>query len=210
MTRATAEQLILTENQHARSRHEHVEISHAMWDHNVVPAHDGIRLAEMEEHLDLDLQYNVETSVRHLREIDIIVGTAPPGPDFYAISESLDEIVLGRVDEVAEADSESIIDHMHDDDPVSDDGTPVIADGSGATIRGVLAEEFDIIPEAVEDYLRHGDQVEKLNEAVDAIREADGVEARDDYGKIIFRRGAFRYTLTPYAVDLYEAEEEED
>lgn len=206
MTREHAERYILTENRRTLSSEDQVDISHAMWDEDITPTHDGIKSADIEDRLDLDLEYNVDTSIDHLEEADMVEGTAPDGPDFYAISERLDDIVNGEVDEVAEEDIELVIGHMQEDDPVSGDGTTAIADGGGATVRGVLSDEFDVVPDAMEDFLRDGDQFEKLNQAVDAIRDHDGVEARDDYGKIVIRRGAFRYTLTPHAVDLYTRE----
>lgn len=204
MTREHVRRRILTENRQTLSREDQVHISHGMWDEDIVPAHNGLRLDEIEDELDLDLEYNVDTSISHLEEIDIVEGTAPAGPEYYAISERLDEIVLGRVDEVAGEDVEAVIDHMQDDDPVGEEDTPAIADGGGVTVRGVLSDTFDVVPDALEGYLREGDQVEKLNRAVRAIREHDDLNACDDYGEILFRRGAYRYCLTPLAVDLYE------
>ena len=129
----------------------------------------------------------------------------PPGSSGYAISERRDEIVNGRVDETAEEDIKNLIDHIQDDDPASGGDTPAVADGSGVTLRSVVAETFDLSPDGVERFLRRGDQVAKLNRAVDAIEESPEVEKRDTYGRIVFRNAAYRYRLTEKAVKLVEA-----
>ena len=208
MTKEHAEETILNENRHTNSREDQVAISHGFWDEGILSHRDGLRMDAIEDRLDLDLDYNVGTSVGHLEEISMIEATTPSGPDYYVISERLDEIINGRVDEGATEDMEGVIKHMQDDDPLDDEGTRAVADGAGVTIRSVLASEFDVVPDALEDYLREGDQVEKLNDAVQAIRNHDGLEERDSYGEIIFRRGAYRYRQTSRAVDLYEREED--
>lgn len=109
---------------------------------------------------------------------------------------------LADVEESISSDEETIPDMLLFDalpvDPEAGEGV------SGATVRGVLSDTFDVLPDALEGYLREGDQVDKLNRAVRAIRDHDDLEARDDYGEILFRRGAYRYRLTPTAVDLYQ------
>lgn len=180
-----------------------------MWDQNIGPQHDGLKRTEIEERLDLDLEYNVKTSLHHLEEIEAIDGVTPDGPEYYAISERLDEIVLGRVDEVASADIEALIEHIQDDDSTGDDETPAVADGGGPSLRSVVADEFDIVLDALEEYLRQGDQVEKLNMAVDAIEDHETVEKRDTYDRIIFRRGAHRYRLSTDQVERYQRENED-
>lgn len=84
-----------------------------------------------------------------------------------------------------------------------------MADGAGITVRTVVANEFDVMPEAVEQYLRKGDQVDKLNDAIEAIEDHDDIETRDNYGKIGFRNVAYRYRLTEKAVGLVEQDEHE-
>lgn len=204
MTRAYAERYIREENDITRSLDDQVALSDGMWDQNILPQHDGLRLDEMEDELGLDLNHRVRTVVDNLVEIDVLEGSTPPGPEYYAISERLDEIILGRVDDVATEEIEAIIDHIHDDDPTEGDESTAIADGAGATLRGLLADEFGVVPDAIEEYLRRGDQVQKLNHAVDAIEDAETLDTRDTYEGIIFRRGGYRYTLTQEQVARYE------
>ena len=208
MSKQHAERYIRVQKQNTRSVDEQVQISHAMWESGTGPDADGIKKDDLEDKLQLDLDFNIETSIRHLTEIDALEGNAPSGPDFYAISESRDEIVLGRTDEVAVDDIGSIIEHVQDNDPPREGDEVAVTDGGEPTLRGILADEFDIIPTAVEQYLQGGDHVEKLNAAVEAIEDSDTVAARDDYGKIIFRRGAYRYRLTEEQANRYEQERE--
>lgn len=206
MTEEHAERYIRTEKRDTLSVGDQVKISHAMWDQNIGPNDDGLREDEIEDGLDLDLDYNVGTSLDHLVEIDVIEEVVPAGPDFYAISERLDDVVNGRVDEVAAEDIEALIDHMQDDDPPEEEETTAVADGGRMTIRRLLAEEFDVLPDTIEHFLRRGDQVEKLNTAVEAISEHEELDKRGDYDEITFRRGAHRYRLTEEQVARYERE----
>lgn len=68
-----------------------------------------------------------------------------------------------------------------------------VADGSGITLRTVIAETFDLSPDGVERILRRGDQVAKLNRFADAIAKSPEVDKRDTYGRIVFRYAAYRY-----------------
>lgn len=208
MSKQHAERYIRVQKQNTRSVDEQVQISHSMWDSGIGPDADGIKKDDLVDELQVELDFNIETSIRHLTEIDDLEGNAPSGPDFYAISESRDEIVLGRTDEVAVDDIDSIIEHVQDNDSPREGDEAAVTDGGEPTLRGILADEFDIIPTAVEQYLRVGDHVEKLNAAVEAIEDSDTVAARDDYGKIIFRRGAIRYRLTEEQVNRYNRESE--
>jgi hypothetical protein len=177
-----------------------------MWGSDIGPHHDGLKEDEFKHRLDLDLDYTLGTSLGHLVEIDAVEEVRPDGPDFYAISERLDEIILGRVDEVAATDVEALIKHMHDDDPPESEDQSAVADGARVTIRSALADEFDVLPTGVEQFLRSGDQVDKLNTAIERISDTEDIEPRDDYGKITFRRGAIRYRLTADHVSRYDRE----
>lgn len=199
------ERFIRAEKRNARSTDEQVNIALAMADQGIGPAHEGIVRSQIEDELGLDLHYNAGTSLGHLVEIELIEEFTPPGPTTFVISQRLDEIILGRVEETAAEDIELLIDHMQDDDPADADDTVAVADGSGTTVRRVLSNRFDIVPDAVEQYLRTGDQVEKLNASIDALEEHDDAEVGDDYDRIIFRNVAYRYRLTERAVSLLEA-----
>lgn len=188
---------------------EQVEIAHAMWDAGIEPNHDGLKLKEIEDTLDLELEYNVDTSVKtHLTEIDLVEEFLPPGNDTLVIAEWRDEgegVVNGNVDEAVDEGIENLIDHIEEDDPASDEDTPAVADGGRVTLRQVVADRFDIrIPETVEEFLRDGDRLEKLNAAVEAIEENDEMSKRDDYGEISIINMPYRYRLTEWAVEQYE------
>lgn len=66
-----------------------------------------------------------------------------------------------------------------------------------------FAEALDIDPDDVKDYLRNGDLVRNLREAVRAIEEHPVVSSRGDYGMILFRNEAYRYRLSPQAANLF-------
>lgn len=209
MTKADLERYIRAHKSRTDSIDEQILIAHAMWDGNLDPGHDGVKRADLEDELGLDLEYNVGTSLGHLEEIDVVEEFLPPGPSGYAISERLDDIVNGEADDVAETDIELVIQHIQDDDPVTDDETSAVADGAGVTVRAVVADAFDVMPEAIEQYLRQGDPVDKLNDAIDAIEDHDDVEVRDDYGRIVFRNAGYRYRLTEKAIGFIELDEDE-
>lgn len=192
------------------STDEQVDISHGMWDDDIGPAHDGLKRTEIEDELDLDLDYNAGTSLDHLVEIDMVEEFRRPGPDTLVIATWLDDgVINGDVEDTAVEGVEALIDHMQDQDMPDEGSPPVAADGAGTTIRTAVADCFDLEPEAVEDHLRTGDPVDKLNDAVEAIEDEDNdLETRDDYGSIIFVRPAYRYRLTGQAVRLYEREDD--
>ncbi len=185
---------------------DQIAISHEMVANGIGPDHDGLKADDLEGELGLDLNYGVRTSLSHLEDLGLVEEINPPGPDYFAIAEWMDdgegEIVNGKVDEAAEEGIDALISDINPFTP-SDDGAATAADG-GLTIRSVLAQEFDLVPEAVEDFLEStADPVETLNDAVDAIKESDDVEIDENYGKIAFIRMPFQYRLTSDAVRLY-------
>lgn len=206
MTKEELNRFIRSEKRKTHSVDEQVLIARSMYEQGLGPLHDGVKRGDLEDDLGLNLNYNTGTSLDHLEEIGVAEGTLPPGPTGYAISERLDDIVNGKVDETAEGDIENLIGHIQDDDPTPGGDASAVADGSGVTIRRVVANTFDLAPEGVEDYLRHGDQVKKLNKAIDAIEDSPEINKRDDYGRIVFRNTAYRYRLTEKAVELVESE----
>lgn len=208
MTREHAEREIRSNKRRTLSVDEQVTLSHTLWDNDIGPEHNGLRRGEIVDRFDLDLEYDPKTSLDHLRDLDMVEAFFPPGPRNLAIAEWMGddgEIVNGEVDEAAEEGIESLVDHIQDTDVHGEGGSPAVADGAGTTLRHVVADEFDLELPAVEEHL-HGaaDQVEALNDAVDAIEESDAWDPRDDYGKINFVHTAYRYRLTPKAVRLYQ------
>lgn len=206
MTTKDMENRIRSEKADAHSVKEQIEIAHAMWGHGIAPTHDGLKRVDVEDELGLDLNYNVRTSLKHLAEIGVVEEFAPPGPDTLVIADWRDDgVVNGEVDEAATQGVEALIRHMQDDDPVDEGDTSAVADGVGKTIRSVVSKRFDYSPGKLETFLRQGDQVDKLTEAVKAIKEDDDLSKRDDYDEIVFINMPYRYRLTPRAVTLYRA-----
>lgn len=212
MTKAHVERYIRTEKNRVKNTDELVEISHGVWDHDYGPASDGIPYKEAEEKLGLDLVGGTRRSFEHLVDIDMLEKmNKPKSPNRYTVADwrkGNDAFVMGEVPEAAQQGIENLIEHIHDDDPASGDDSPVVADGSGATVRGIVASEFNVMAETIEGTLREGDPVDRLNDAVEAIEEADDVEPRDDYGEIRFINPPKHYRLTERAVELYETEKE--
>lgn len=197
------------EKGNTRSVEEQVTIAHAMWDHNLTPGNDGIKRNEVEEQLDLDLDYSPRTSLQHLVEAGIVAEFQRPGPNTYVIADwKEDGIVNGEVEDAAEEGIVALLDHIEDNDPVEGDDTPAVADGGVGVVRQVVSEAFDYEPQKVEEHLTTGDPVDKLNDAVEAIQEHEEISTRDDYGEILFLRPANRYRLSGQAVELYNQEDD--
>lgn len=197
---------------------DQVTVAKAFYNARISPDEEGIKRTELVSSLDIDIEYQPRTVLNHLVDAGVLAQTAPPGPDVFAISERLDEIVNGHVTEEAEANLEALIAHIDDElevtalseDAAERDGpqtqvsapSVAIADGAGRTIRSILATEFSLEPEQVTDFLRSGDPVDRLNTAVGAIKSSEEVRKSEDYGRIVFVRPAYRYRLTEQAMDL--------
>jgi len=165
--------------------------------------HEGDGKADSGKNISLD--FSLRTCVEHLREIDVIERRKPPGPDVFVVGERIDEIINERVEEYAEEEIESLIRHMdgeieriqkirlNPDD--SNEQTVAMTDGSGKTIRQVLAQKFGVPSEDIEEYLREGNKISKLNEAVQAIKEDDDLESGEEYGEILFLAQPHQYGL---------------
>ena len=155
MAKRHAKDYIQREKRNTHSVDDQVSIAHAMWDHEKLPGEHGVKRSDLEDELRLNLDYNVKTCLRHLEEIDVVEEYREPGPDTYVIADWHDEtFIMGMVDEAAEEGIESLIDHVQDEDPVSSDDTPAVADGAGITLRQVVAEQFDLQSDALEQHLR--------------------------------------------------------
>jgi hypothetical protein len=204
---------------HTHSLEDQITVAKAFYRSDVGPDHEGLKRTEVAEQLDVDVQYQLRTILPHLVEIDILEEIEPAGPDVFAISERVDEIVNGQVGEEAEKNLEALIEHIDDELQTvqleedaaewSEQGTHVtspsvaLADGAGRTIRSILASEFDRNPEQVTKFLRSGDPVDRLNTAVEAIESSEEVTKSEDYGKILFVSPAYRYRLTQTTIDLF-------
>ncbi len=197
---------------------DQVSVAKAFYNAGIGPEEEGIKRTELLDSLDVDIGYQPRTVLNHLVDAGVLAQTAPPGPDVFAISERLDDIVNGQVTEEAEANLDALIAHIDDElqvtalsEDAAERGGPqarvsspsvAVADGAGRTIRSILAAEFGIEPEQVIDYLQSGDPVDRLNSAVEAIESSEEVTKSEDYGQIVFVRPAYRYRLTEQAIDL--------
>ena len=204
MTKDHIEHVIHIINGDSHSTEDQIDITHGLWDEGVTFSEEGLKAKEIEGELGLDLDYTAKTSLRHLEDAGLVEEYREPGVEIFAIATWMDDgIVNGSVDKAVDEGTEGLIDHMHDDD-IPEEGDSAVADGARPTIRSVVAEQFDIVPDAVESFLRDtNDGLDRLNEAVEAIEDHDDVSTRDDYGKIIFVHRAYRYRLTREAVRLY-------
>jgi cation transport regulator ChaB len=193
--------IIHEENGDQPSVDDQVTVARALYDEGITTEETALKedeIAELLEERDVHLEYKLRTCLDNLRDIPVIVGHFPPGSKYVPISERRDEIIFDEVEETVRVDRESLIEHIHDGDPDDEDELPLTADGRGATVREVVADNADIDPEDVEHYLRSGNrdtQRERLNNAIDAIVDSDEVTKRDDYGKVVFRHKAYRYHL---------------
>lgn len=193
--------IIREENGDQPSVDDQVTVAQALYDESVLSEEEALKedeIAELLEKRGDELEYKLRTSLDNLRDIPVIVGHFPPGSKYVPISERRDEIIFDEVEETVRVDCESLIEHIDDDDPDDEDELPLTADGRGATVREVVADDADIDPEDVEHYLRSGNrdtQRERLNDAIDTIVDSDKVTKRDDYGKVVFRHKAYRYHL---------------
>lgn len=189
---------------------DQVAVATTLYENGFGPDHDGLTRNKIAEQL--AFEYSSRTVLNHLVDLDILEEFQPPGPSTYVISERRDQIINGEVEETINEEIERLINHMvaHMDDRIvpMDDGQPgdrvVIADGAGRTIRSILAEEFDVPSADVESYLREGDRLTKLNQAVDAIEQSENINKGEDYGRILFRSPAYRYRLSEFGVSLAE------
>ena len=203
MTKAHIEQTISNLKQGTRSIDSQIAVSHWLVSNGYEPTSDGIKRSTIEDHLSKSLAHAVGTSLSHLADIGLVEEFLEQDIT-YAIAEwHPDTFVMGMVEQAATDGIEALIDDL---EPVKaqDDTAEIVADGSGLSLRGVVADAFDLSPEKVESYLRGGDPVERLNKVTEVIEESEEHRVGDNYGKIEFRNPAYRYNLTETARKLYE------
>jgi len=201
---------IQNQKENTHSVDDQVSVATTLYENGFGPDNDGLTRNEIAEQL--AFEYSSRTVLNHLVDLEILEEFQPPGPSTYVISERRDQIINGEVEETIDEEIEHLIDHMvaHMDDRIvpMNDGQPgdrvVIADGAGRTIRSILAEEFEVPSDNVEAYLREGDRLTKLNQAVDAIEESEDIDKGEDYGRILFRNPAYRYRLSEFGVSVAE------
>jgi hypothetical protein len=201
---------VMEENSNTRSVKDQVSVAKLLYKENIVSPNEGATRKEIEELLGeegIELDYSLNTCLDNLLDADVIERNKPPGPDVYVIGERIDEIINGRVEEYAEQEIESLIEHMDEEieriqaieltpEESGTGQTVAIADGAGNTIRQVLSQKFQKPAHEIEDYLREGDKIDKLNEAVQAIKEHDQLTKGKDYAEILFFNQSYQYRLT--------------
>lgn len=196
-------------NEHAKSIEDQVRLVEFLYEEGITPGNSGLTRNEVSQAVG-EIDYGISTLLGHLEDVGLIEEHQPSGPSTYVVSERLGQIINGQVEEVVAEDLDALIAHMDDEiydfrTEQFDEGTAVaVPDGAGRTIRQILAAEFDIQPDAVEDYLRegNGDRLERLNRAIKAIEASEEVSKSGEYGKILFRKPAKRYRLTEKAIGL--------
>lgn len=201
-----------------RSLGDQIELAKEFYTVGIGSGHDGIKRNELIDQFDIDMDHTLDTVLGHLVDVGLLAEMTPPGPDVFAISERMDEIVNGRVTEEAKENIAALVAHIDDelqsveleneaaelqDSRVSTPAPSIaLADGAGRTIRSILASEFGVAPERVVDYLQSGDPVDRLNAAVDAIESSEEVSKSEEYGRIVFLNQTYRYRLTDRAMEL--------
>lgn len=213
------ERYLRRELEASRTIDDQIGVVTALYEDGIGPDHDGISRSDLSDRLKNTLNYRLETILSQLVDTDLLEEFTPPGPNVFAISERRDEIVNGRIMDEAEANIDALVAHIDDelqsveiddeapevdDSRATTDPSLAVADGAGRTVRSILADEFNIPPERVPEYLRSGDPVDRLNTAVDAIESSREVVKSEEYGRIVFVNQASRYRLTERAVELFQ------
>jgi hypothetical protein len=132
------------------------------------------------------------------------------GPDSYIIHERRDEVINGEnLNEVVPEEIDRLIEDMENDEKVAltADGGEETEEEEEVVIRDVLADEFGVDEDEVEETLRSGgvfDRMDNLGEAVEAIEESDDVEKGGEYDNIFVTGNPYRHQLTDRAIALVE------
>ncbi|WP_135824948.1 helix-turn-helix domain-containing protein [Halorussus ruber] len=209
-TESQLDSFIRDRNERLPTIDEQVELANSFAEEGIGPEHDGLSERDVQKKLTTDSEYTVRNLLMHLVEVGLVEEIQPSGPEMLLVSERINEVINGRVEEEVERNLEELINHMDGQLRVSSTedlqsgSPPAAADGAGETIRSLLAKEFDVLPEDVESHLRAGDKLTKLNAAVEAIENSEWTTKGDEYGKINYVRPPNRYRLTEKAVELAE------
>lgn len=196
------EQAISALKQGTQSIDSQIFIIHWLRSNGYNPTSEGMTRSTIEDELNSQLNHTVATSLSHLEDINFVEEYLKQDVTYIIAEWHPDVFVMGMVDEAAAEGIEALIADL--EPPETQNGqAKIVTDGSGRQLRGVVADAFDLYPGNVEAYLRDGDQVDRLNHAVEAIEESELHEVGDGYGKIVFRNPAYRYRLTETANRLY-------
>ena len=198
----------------ADSTEDMIKLSRCMYRDGLVPDTDASRTrSALEDLFDGYLDHNVSTCLRHLYDLDL-VNRWVEGPETLIIHDRRDEIVNGEdLERLVVEEIERVIADMQAEDPSDDsDDTAAVADGGRPddtrVLRDTLAEAFEVDHEDVEDELRSGDvldRIDKLGTAVTAIEFDSAVEKDREYDDIRFIRNPYQYELSERAMNLINA-----
>lgn len=201
---------IREENGRKLTVNDQVKLAKSLFDRGIGPNHEGYTCHEIEEEIASDFEHSIQVLLDHLVDLSLVKEIHPSGPEILVVSERINEVIDGRIEKEVERNLEELINHMDSELRVSStedlqaSSPPTAADGAGETIRSLLAKEFTVPPEQVESHLREGDQLPKLNTAVEAIEKSEWTTKGDEYGKINYVRPPNRYRLTEKAIELAE------
>lgn len=210
-TESKLESFVRNQNKQSVTTDEQVNLVISLAEAGVGPEHEGVSKRELRNQIAGNFEYGIETLLTHLIEIGLVEKISPSGPEILLVSERVNEVINGRVEEEVERNLEELINHMDgqlrvsNTEDIRSNSPSTAADGAGETIRSLLAKEFDISPEDVESHLREGDRLAKLNTAVEAIEASDWTTRGGEYGKINYVRPPNRYRLTEKAIELAES-----
>lgn len=195
----------------ADSTDDVIKLGRCMFREGLLPDNDASRTRSALDDLFGDyLDHNVSTCLRHLHDLGLIHRWVK-GPETLIIHERRDEIVNGEdLERLVVEEIERVIADMQADDPSDDsDDTAAVADGGRPdeirVLRDTLAEALEVDHEDVEDELRSGDvldRIDKLGTAVTAIEFDSAVEKSRNYDDIRFIRNPYQYELSEQAMDL--------
>ena len=202
MSKTHIEHTISALKEGTRSTNTQTKISHWLLSSGYGPESDGVKRSTIEDELNNSLGHSAKTSLSHLEDINLVEEFLERDITYTIAEWHPDVFVMGKVNEVATDGIESLIDDLEPLESQNNE-TKIATDGSGISLREVVADAFNLQPGVVAPYLRNGDPVDRLNHAVDAIEESEDYETADNYGKIIFRNPAYRYRLTKTATQLY-------
>lgn len=198
------------EHSHHPSLEGQIKVFAAHHWRETVPGEDGPDLGkrDMDQTLTvmgLELDCNLDTAVRNLRDAGLLDSYEPDGPDWYLIRDRDGEFVMGdKFPPAVHEECERAIEYIRSMDPADEDGTPAVADGGeplktnddGETLREETARKLDIDPGEVEDWLNVGDpqqRREKLEKLVEVIEDSETFEVPDSFDKIRLIPKGYRY-----------------
>lgn len=198
----------------ADSTEDVIKLNRCMFRDGLVPDTDASRTrSELKDLFGGYLDHNVSTCLRHLHDLNLVHRWVE-GPETLIIHDRRDEIVNDEdLERLVVEEIERVIADIQANDPSDDsDDTTAVADGGRSddarAVRDTLADALEVDHEDVEDELRSGDvidRIDKLGTAVTAIEFDPAVEKSREYDDIRFIRNPYQYELSERAMNLINA-----